>query len=86
MRGHQSGVHCGPMDREAFLREIAKGFTYLQATENLGLDRVDVETELDDSDFRCEVVDVAIVAGANIRAGKLPVPDRYDGLYDKFRN
>ncbi len=62
--------------------EIAKGYSFEQAAERCKLvwDWVR-NTFYSDDEVMAYALDLCLQAGALIRAGKLPVPDRHDGLY-----
>jgi len=67
-----------------YFEEISKGYCYKQSAENIGYDLDKIERTLNDYEVRCHLLDLSMVAGAKIRAGELAVPDRHDGLYDKY--
>jgi len=63
--------------------EIAKGYCWMQATDHCGYSRdIMQNTMYSDDDILHHMLDLAMQAGALIRAGKLPIPDRYDKLYE----
>ena len=54
----------------------------MQATERAGMDWQTVHSTIyGDDETMAHALDLSMVAGAKIRAGQLPVPDRWDGLY-----
>jgi hypothetical protein len=66
--------------------EVAKGYCWKQASDRCLLVRDWVENSwLSDDDVSGYMLDLSMVAGAKIKAGELPVPDRHDGLYDEYR-
>lgn len=65
-----------------FFEQVSAGYCFEQATKRAGLDWQRVENCLySDDETMAYALDLSMVAGALIRAGKLPVPDRWDGLY-----
>ena len=70
-----------------FFAEVLKGYCFKQATENAGMDWQTMENTLySDDETLVYAIDLSMVAGAKIRMGELPVPDRWDGLYDEYRS
>jgi hypothetical protein len=62
--------------------EIAKGFCFEQAAERCKLVWPWVQnTFYSDDEVMAHGLELSMVAGALIRAGKLPIPARHDGLY-----
>jgi hypothetical protein len=62
--------------------EVAKGYPFDQAAERCGYDTVTImNTVYSDDDTYDHALMLSINAGAKIRAGELPIPDRHDGLY-----
>lgn len=73
-------------DLEKFFEYVAAGYCWKQSTDKAGLDRERMDHTLwNDYDVKCHMIDLAMVAGKLIREGKIPVPDREDGLYEEFR-
>ena len=68
-----------------YFEEMSKGYCYKQSAENIGFDMEKLERTMSDLEVRIHIVDLSIAAGAKIRAGNLAVPDRHDGLYDKYK-
>ena len=72
---------------EPWFDEVAKGFSFEQASDNLGYDwKKTQNTFYGDDDVFGHALDLSMIAGAQIRMGKLEVPDRTDGLYEEFRD
>ena len=70
-----------------FFKEVSAGYCFKQATERAGMDWQTMHNTLyGDDDTIGYALDLSMVAGANIRAGKLPVPDRHDKLYQRIEN
>lgn len=62
--------------------EVAKGYCFWQAAERCGYDRQTIlNTIYSDDEVFDHGLSLSMWAGAKIRAGELPVPDRHDGLY-----
>jgi len=62
--------------------EIAKGYSFEQAAERCNLVWEWVQnTVYSDDDVYANGLELSMVAGALIRAGQLPIPDRRDKLY-----
>jgi len=70
---------------ELLFIEVSKGYPVDQAVVNVGCGLERLERTFDDLEVRTHVVYLSCVAGALIRAGKLPVPNRWDSLFDKYR-
>jgi hypothetical protein len=67
--------------------EVAKGYCFEQAAERCLYVWEWIEnTFYGDDEVYTHALDLAIAANALIRMGKIPVPDRHDGLYDCFRD
>lgn len=66
-----------------YFAEVAKGYPVKQAAYNAGLDFS--SKTFDDYEVRCHSLDLSCAAGALIKLGRLPVPDRWDGLFDEYR-
>jgi len=65
--------------------EIAAGYCFEQAAERCKLVWEWVQnTFYSDDEVYAHGLELSMVAGALIRAGKLPVPDRHDKLYGEF--
>jgi hypothetical protein len=62
--------------------EVAKGYPFDQAAERCGyvVEWIMNNVYSDDEVFD-HALTLSINAGARIRAGELPIPDRHDGLY-----
>ena len=66
-----------------FFAEIAKGYGYKQAAARcLYPHEWILNTLYSDDEVFTHVLDLSMVAGAQIRAGERTVPSRWDGLYD----
>ena len=62
--------------------EVAKGYSFAQAADRVGyVWEWVLNTVYCDDDVYGHALDLSIEAGALIRAGKLPIPDRHDKLY-----
>jgi len=62
--------------------EVAAGYDFEQAAERCKLVWEWVRnTFYSDDEVMAHGLELSMVAGALIRAGKLPIPDRHDGLY-----
>lgn len=73
-------------EMEPWFAEIAKGYCYKQATDRVKYDLNMVENTLySDDETMGHMLDLAMVAAAEIRLGRREVPDRWDGLFDKFK-
>lgn len=69
-----------------YFAEMAKGYCCGQTDDRCGYSRQKVmDTIYSDDEVFEHVIDLSMVAGAKIRKGELEVPDRYDGLYDKYK-
>ena len=68
-----------------FFAEISAGYCTKQAAARClySHDRV-MNTLYSDDETYGHVLDLSIAAGGEIRAGAKVVPNRWDGLYDKF--
>jgi hypothetical protein len=65
-----------------FFVEVRAGYTINQAADRCKYVRRWVwNTLYSDDETIGYTLDLSIYAGALIRAGKIPIPDRYDGLY-----
>ena len=70
-----------------FFKEVSAGYCFEQATERAGMDWQTMHNTLySDDETIGYAIDLSMVAGALIRRGDLPVPDRWDGLYDEYRS
>ena len=71
-----------------FFKEIALGYCYKQAADRCLYPREWIlNTLYSDDETYSHMLDLSIQAGALIRSGNHPAPpDRYDGLYDEFRD
>lgn len=62
--------------------EVAKGYPFDQAAERCGYVVEWIMNTVYSDDEVCDhALGLSIEAGAKIRAGELPIPDRHDGLY-----
>jgi len=69
-----------------FFEQVSAGYCFKQATERAGLDWDTLHnTLLSDDESIAHSLDLCMVAGALIRRGDLPVPDRWDKLYEEYR-
>ena len=65
-----------------FFAEVSMGYCFEQAAERAGMDWQTMHNTLyGDDETMAHALDLSMVAGALIRRGDLPVPDRWDGLY-----
>lgn len=70
-----------------FFAEVSKGYCFEQATKQARLDWQTMRNTLyGDDETMAYSLDLAMVAGALIRRGDLPIPDRWDRLYEKVRH
>lgn len=70
-----------------WFEQVSKGYCFKQACKIIGYSWPTLEGQLNSDREVCGyALDLAMVAGALIRKGELPVPARYDGLYDKYKN
>ena len=73
-------------EMERFFAEVAKGYCWKQSADRARMVRKWVDNTLNSHNHLMDrLIDLAIEAGEQIRAGDMPAPDRSDGLYDKFR-
>lgn len=64
---------------------VARGYPFEEACYRVGLDWFKLrDTFYSDDDVMHHALDLSIYAGARIREGTMPVPNREDGLYDSF--
>lgn len=85
-RRTQRHPQYSPHEMQPFFAEVAKGYCWKQSADRAKMVRDWVNNTLySDDDLLDHLLDLAIVAGAEIRTGQLAAPDRYDGLYDKFK-
>jgi len=64
--------------------EVAKGHPFDQAAERCGyVVEWIMNTVYSDDEVFDHGLTLSMMAGAKIRAGELPIPDRHDGLYRK---
>jgi hypothetical protein len=69
-----------------FFDEVFMGYPFQEATERLGMDWKTMHNTLySDDDIMGYALDLSIAAGALIRRGDKPVPDRKDKLYEEYR-
>ena len=72
---------------EPWFAEVSAGYPFDEAGERLGMDlerlRYTYSSDWEVSDY---AVKLSMIAGHKIRHGMQPVPDRTDGLYDKYRD
>ena len=74
-------------EMERFYEQVAKGYCWKQSADNAAMVREWVDNTLRSHDKLMDrLIDLAIKAGAQIRAGELEAPSRRDGLYDKYRS
>jgi len=70
----------------AWFDEVAKGYPFDQAADRVGYVWAWVlNTVYSDDEVYAHALNLSINAGALIRAGKLPIPDRHDKLYGEYR-
>jgi hypothetical protein len=65
-----------------FFDEVGRGYCFNQSADRSGLDRKTLwNTLYSDDETLGYALDLSMHAGALIKAGALPIPDRHDGLY-----
>jgi len=65
-----------------WFNEVAKGYAFEQAASRAMMVWQAVENTIyGDDDVFAHALNLSMVAGAKMRAGELPAPDRWDGLY-----
>lgn len=65
-----------------FAPEVSKGYCFKQSAERCKFVFEWVENTLySDDELLDHMINLSMAAGARIRAGDLPVPDRHDGLF-----
>jgi hypothetical protein len=65
-----------------FFDEVSRGYCFNESADRSGLERETLwNTLYSDDETIGYALDLSVHAGALIRAGKIPIPDRYDGLY-----
>jgi hypothetical protein len=68
-----------------FFNEVAAGYCYKQAADRCLYPQEWVLNTIYSDDEVCQhMLELSMVAGALIRAGKQVAPKRYDGLYDLY--
>jgi hypothetical protein len=74
-------------EMEPYFIEMSAGYCCKQAAKRCGYPWEWVENTLySDDDTLGHVLDLSMVAGEKIRNGAQDAPDRWDGLYDEYRN
>jgi hypothetical protein len=69
-----------------FMLEVQAGYCFKQSAHRAGLEWVWVRNSLYSDDYKMDyALELSMMAGALIRRGDLPVPDRWDGLYDEYK-
>jgi hypothetical protein len=67
---------------EPFFAEVYAGYCFNQAADRCLYERRFVwNTIYSDDEVMEHALNLSMAAGALIRSGKMPIPDRYDGLY-----
>lgn len=75
---------CTDDEMTKVFESISLGYCWEQAAARVGLCTVTLDNTLCSDDLTLgRLIDLSMIAGANIRAGTQPPPhDRWDGLYD----
>jgi len=70
---------------EPFFAEVAKGYCYKQAAARcLYPAEWVLNTLYSDDDIAVHMLNLSMMARAQIETGKIPAPKRWDGLYDQY--
>jgi hypothetical protein len=68
-----------------FFELVAKGYCYKQSCDLIGYSRDRMVHTMNDEDVRYHILCLSSGARLKIEEGKIPVPARYDGLYDEYK-
>lgn len=75
------------LELEPWFAEVEAGFPFNEAAQRANLDWLKLQdTIYQDDEVMDHALKLSMVAGALIRTGQQPVPDRQDKLYEEFKD